>query len=153
MLRAGRPPNEKRQELFEKCCDYIEENDECQYSFRELMDIINSLNDDDSVSISENWLQAKLVENYGEGIIVIQNPGVPNIVCFKSFAHKVLRMQWKEDSYNKDNEKERIINLAAAYILDDIQTTFYDTSQYPPFDSFDDIKMLYHDPFCVSCEE
>ena len=63
--RPGRPPDEKQQELFEKCYDYIEESDECQYSLREVMDIINSLNDDDSVSISENWLQAKLVAYYG----------------------------------------------------------------------------------------
>ena len=67
LSRAGRPPDEKRQELFEKCCDYIEENDECQYSLRELRDIINLLNDDDSVSISENWLQAKLGDHCHTG--------------------------------------------------------------------------------------
>ena len=84
--QAGRPPDEKRIELFDKLCNHIEDNNE-------LVNIMNSFDNDEEFYFSENWLQEKLVSYYGEDIIVVKNPGRTNIICFKSFANKVLRTQ------------------------------------------------------------
>ena len=84
--QAGRPPDEKRIELFDQLCNHIEDN-------YELVNIMNSFNNDEEFYFSENWLQQKLVSYYGEDIIVVKNPGRTNIICFKSFANKVLRTQ------------------------------------------------------------
>ena len=101
---------------------------------------MNSFNNDEELYFSENWLQEKLVSYYGEDFIVVKNPGRHNIICFKSFANKVLRTQWKEDFLDFADKKERIIDMAAMYILDDIRTTFYDLSEYPSFSNWYEIE-------------
>ena len=103
-LQVGRP-DEKRIELFDKLCNHID-NDECQYSLNEAFN-------NEELYFSENWLQEKLVSYYGEDIIVVNNPGRPNIICFNSFANKVLRTQWKEDFLDPAllTKQERIIDI------------------------------------------
>ena len=59
--QAGRPPDEKRIELFDKLCSHIEDIDECKCSLNELVNIMNSFNNDEELYFSENWLQEKLV--------------------------------------------------------------------------------------------
>ena len=49
-------------------------------------------------------------------------------------------MQWREDFLDPADKKERIIDMAAMYILDDIRTTFYDLSEYPSFSNSYEIE-------------
>ena len=51
--QAGRPPDEKRIELFDKLCNHIEDNDECQYSLHELVNTMNSFNNDEELFFRE----------------------------------------------------------------------------------------------------
>ena len=73
------------------------------------MSIAKDLKGNSTVTFSEVCLQGKLKTHYGDDIIFTSRPGLPNTVCFKDFAHKVLRKQWP-DANCQTNEKERIMS-------------------------------------------
>ena len=52
----------------------------------------------------------------GDEIIIICKQDLPNMVCFKDFAHKILRQNWKTQFTNQYAEKKQILKKKLFFI-------------------------------------
>ncbi len=131
----GRPCDMLKEESFQKLCLHLDENDECQYSLSELSDIYESYMEG-AEGYSVKWLRQKLQARYGDQMIITSIQGISNIVTFRDKGHKVLRDNWvAEQKANVLTEKNRIIDMAASIIRDDIRTHAYNCAEYPTMES------------------
>lgn len=127
----GRPPDIVRVEAFQKLCQYLENNEECQYSLNELAETMDSFLDGHK-GYETKYLKEKLKQQYGDQIIITNLKGwSENIVTFRDRGHQVLRELWeREKKPDVLTEKERIVDMAASIIRDDIRTQVYNCSEY-----------------------
>ena len=139
---VGRKPDERLNDSFLKLCEYLEANDECQYSMQELKNVMEGFQTNGDPTFTTKWLKHKLESHYDDQIIITAVSGKADTVSFKDFSHKVLRQQWEHDKSDLASNKEQIIDRAAAYILDDIRTTVFDNSSYPSFVNTDEIDNM-----------
>ena len=81
-------------------------------------------------------VQAKLVEKYGDDIVVSTKDHHKTVFCFRNTGYNVLAQAW-HDNKKKDPtaEKLRIIKLAADIIREDVRS-ISDATTYPPSDNF-----------------
>lgn len=82
---AGRPQNTESLAAFNKVCDFIEEDDDCQFS---LADLLQIMGDD---AYTEKHFKNKLKKRYGDGNVIftsVRNVGA--IVTFRSFGNKFM---------------------------------------------------------------
>ena len=90
-----RPPHFSRVEAFEKLCQYLEENDECQYSLKELAETMDCFLEG-ADGYEPKYLKEKLKQHYREQIIITNMKGrLENIVTFRDRGHKVLHDFWE----------------------------------------------------------
>ena len=61
----GRPPEAGKAPAFQSLCNYIETNDDCQYSISELISLMQEI-DPSGYAYSEKYLKIKLVEHFGD---------------------------------------------------------------------------------------
>lgn len=125
---VGRPMTNK--ESFLMLCSYIEQSDECQYSFQELQDILAGISGKKD-TYSDKHLKNLLLEHFKERIIVSNVSGRKNIVCLSDTVHKIIDTWYKERDRNLESEKLRIVLAAADIIKEDIQKMAYDHETYP----------------------
>lgn len=135
----GRPEDSDACSAFKKLCEYIESNDECQYSLSELKKImieVSHVRQEDCYS--DHWLKSKLLSHYGSKVMCTELHSLHNIFSFSQTGQKILTEKWYRDR-NTDNSSERlrIVQMAAKIIKEDICRTVYDCSIYP---NNDDIK-------------
>ena len=111
-------------------CEFLDDNDECQYSVQELSERMTSFLDGHE-GYSMKHLKRKLKAHYGDDIVVTSIIGKSSIVSFRDKAHKILHEKWVTDKvYDAKNQSDRIIDMAASIILNDIRTTVYDCDEY-----------------------
>lgn len=132
---VGRPKgscDQAKLHAFNSLCNYIQQEEECQYSLQELKNIMDGYleNQEDGYSLKQT--QNKLLERYGNEIVISEKKGQCSIVCFKDFSNKILRERWKAKQI-KSTDKKNILELAGSYLSDDIRTMVYNTSVYPEF--------------------
>ncbi|CAG4960836.1 unnamed protein product [Colias eurytheme] len=112
---------------------YLHENsEECQFFMTDLMKSITGEYIPQKRTIIER-LKAK----YKDEIVFFNESGHDCIVCFKGFIYKIISN--KPPSHKKNDVREerlQIVRDAAAIILEDIRSQYYETKEYPPSDSF-----------------
>lgn len=97
---------------------------------------------DGDPTFTTRLLKHKLTKYYDDQIIITAVSGKPDIVSFNDFAHKHLHQQWEHDKRDLASNKEQIIDMAAAFILEDIRTTVFDNSSYSSFSNTDKIDSM-----------
>lgn len=132
---VGKPPDAQKQAAFNELCAFLDENDECQYALSDLMKLMETyMNGEESYSLQ--YFKQKLKERYQEDIIITSLPGKSSIVSFRDSAHRILREKWMADrAADNAGENERIIEMAASIIRDDIRTSVFDLNEYPTLDN------------------
>ena len=72
-------------------------------------------------------------------------------MCFRRLGHNILHDRWYADrEVDEEMEKLRIVKTAAAIILEDMRSTAYDVTTYPPSDQFfDNVQTLV--PTTLKC--
>lgn len=81
---------------------------------------------------SIKYFKQKLKERCGDDIIITSVPGKTNTVSFRDSVHLTIREKWVAERTTGNNcENDRIIDMAASIILDDIRLSIYDISEYP----------------------
>lgn len=126
----GRPSDKVLDDAFKKLCEFLDENDECQYSLSELLEYMeNFLNGHDGYSLK--YFKKNLIEHYGDDITITSITAMSSIVSFRDSTHKILHEKWLTDKVNDaSTETERIIDMAASIILNDIRLRVYDCDEY-----------------------
>ena len=105
-----------QQKAFDELCKFLDKNDECQYSLRDLSEYMTSFLEGNE-GYSLRHLKRKLKEHYGDDLVVTEIAGKCNVVSFRDSAYKILHEKWKTDRVsNAESQKDRIIDMAASII-------------------------------------
>lgn len=112
---------------------YLEENsEECQFSLDELMDKIEG-----DYRPHIKTVKAQLLKKYGNDILIAFTANKSPMVCFRNTGYKLLTDAWYNEKISDEKEeRRRIVKTAAAIIVEDIRSTVYETTHYPPSDNF-----------------
>ena len=121
--KGGSSADAKREEAFEKLCDYLEENDECQYTFEDLQNIFVNLSPE-VVAYSDTHLKRKLTQRYGSSLNFAVLSGKRNVICFGGATNSILSDNWYRNRIydNEAQEELRVIKTAAAIIRREIKS-------------------------------
>ena len=88
-----------------------------------------------STPYTTRWLKAKLISHYGDALVIANMDGRKDVIYLKESSNKLLYQFYDEErKINDDDEKERIIKLAASLIKSDIADIASNKKQY--FSSF-----------------
>ena len=129
--KSGRPLADYVSDSVEKIIQYIDENDDCQFSLHELLLLVEDPKPDIKT------LKNKLLEHYGDKIIITANNNKVPTVCLKSVGHSILSDAWYENRKSDPKaEKLRVIEMAANIIREEITSTVYDVECYPNSNEF-----------------
>ena len=139
---VGRPANQENCKAFEHLCQYLIKNDECQYSLTELFELYKGYCGGGE-GYSQKWLQQKLLDYFGDDIIVTHVQGKTNVISFRDHSHKLMRDTW-ERSYSSSvtNDTDAIIDMAASIIRDEIRRKVYECSEYPDMSGLSSAKSM-----------
>lgn len=131
--QKGRPKT-KLASTFDELCKYIEQNDECQYTLKEVQDIFKSLTEENEV-YSDKHLKSLLQEHFKERLTVTNVSGRKNVLCLTDNVHKIMDQWYKSRDVNPEEERKRIVLAAASIIREDIQKKSYDFNSYPDLEA------------------
>lgn len=130
--RKGRPLNTSMMEAYEKVCNWLENETDCElYTLKEVHEKMSTFSDGDEVYTIKT-LKNKLQETYKNHIYFSQLPGRENVICFRDMADRII-FEMKKTQQTKSD----IILAAAKIIKADIQEIMKNTEYYP---SVDDMK-------------
>lgn len=129
---VGRRKDTPKHDAFLKLCGFLDGNEDCQFTLRELHAEMMKLSPLSEV-YDEKYFLSVLKETYGDAMFVTSLPGVPNVLCFKGKAAKVLHKSWYQEQRRTDETEERlrIVETAAEIVRQDICAEAYDTARYP----------------------
>ena len=136
----GRPENPIAGEAFQKLCEYIDVNEECQYSLSELLNVMNNYISDPGHCYTEKHLKRKLIAHYKSDIVITELSGKVNVLSRRETSHKLLTDAWYSDRQSDiSEERMRVVRTAAAIIREDIRSSIYDCSIYPILTDIDNL--------------
>ena len=95
--KAGRATNDEQIIAFQKTCKYFEENDEEQLKLSELVEIMQSyLRDSEMSAYGRKHMQRKLVDHYGDEIIIASGDGKSTLITLRKSVDSILRKFYDE---------------------------------------------------------
>lgn len=127
------PFGEEIEEAMQNIFHFLDDNDEeCQFSLEELMNKIEGDYRPDIKTVKD-----RLLKKYGSDILISTSANKKPVVCFKNTGYQILTDSWyQHKSLSEKEERRRIVETAAAIIVEDIRSQVHDTTQYPPPDCF-----------------
>ena len=112
--KGGRLEDPEQLEAFEKTYTYFELHEEKQLTLSELVDIMQkNLESSDISAYTKVHFKRKLLENYGDELVISSEDGKPDIATLKSSVNTILRKNF-EASKDIDIHLQKIFLLATA---------------------------------------
>ena len=100
-----------------------------------------------STPYTTKWLKSKLISHYGDSLVIANMDGCKDVLYLKESANKLLYQFYDEGrKTDVDDEKERIIKLAANLIKRDIVDISCNKNQYFSLNDLDEQNMLSYIP-------
>lgn len=140
---VGRPIDEERKLLFEKLCEWIDE--EVEHGVTTLAEIHMKMLqldpiEDKSLAYGRRYLKTKLQEEYKESLYFTSEERIADIVCLKDTTNAILRdyrQQVITPLHTLDDAelKELTISTAINLICGDLARVPLDRKKYPSVDS------------------
>lgn len=142
--KVGRPTGDVRHQAFLKVTNYLRENDDEQISVSDLVSKMNEyLLDSGDDAYCDQYLKQKLLEYFGDQIVVTEINGKANVVTFRKTANNILHefhcKQAKDNS--SSSEKRKVLAAAAAFLKTDIKL-IQTSDTYPDFSIVDEESMI-----------
>jgi hypothetical protein len=76
-------------------------------------------------------IRGKLLDRYGEDLIITSERNRKPIICFRNTGYSILTENWyKSQKENKEEERIRVVKDAADIIREDIRTMIYNLDSY-----------------------
>lgn len=131
--KVGRPEDEEKREAFLKVTKFLEENDDEQITVSDLMEKMEEyLSDSNSEAYGRHHMKTKLLEHFGDKIIITDINGKPNVVTFKTTATSILQeFHVQQKDVDIDAEQLNIIKAAAKLIKNDLKSIATLGDSYP----------------------
>ena len=126
----SRPCNMSSVTAFSETMQYFECHENEQLSVVDLVDIMRDKCGGNSYS--SVYMKKKMLDYFGDNIIIAEVDGKQDVVTFKSEAHAILHTFYKRNKSDEcKSEKEAIITTAARFILNDIKSMDKCKDNYP----------------------
>jgi len=128
--------------------DIIENSEECQFSISDLIDQLNGYKPD------VRTVKSRLIEKYGNNLIISENSNKQPILCLRSFGDELLNENWYINR-NTDGQEERlrIIIAAAEIIREDLWSQVHECSSYEsPIDFLKNVDNVVPDSLRIFLE-
>ena len=129
----GRPSQAERDASFDKVAEWLENNDDEQTTIRDLIyKMQDFLADTNYDAYGFTYMKEKLVNHFGNRIIITETSGMRNVVTFRDTVYSILQdfyNQPKDD--NLANEKMRIIETAAKLTKSEVKSVVQLNDNYP----------------------
>jgi hypothetical protein len=120
--------------VFSRICDHLENNNEDEtYTLKKLCDMMVDFGCCEPYS--PIYLKKKLIEKFGDNLIVTSTTGLSDIVTLSPTSSKVLREYHESKTQNEEEENIRIIKAAGQIIHDEIVRKKCSTESYDIGDS------------------
>lgn len=147
--QIGRPLDGQIIAAMENIFSYIENNDDCQFTFTELKGVLEDFKPDDKT------IRKKLQERYGDRIVITNKNTGPSIVCFRYTQYDILNKTWYESKkQNPEEERFRVLAAAATILRQDMHSQVCETDYYSPSSTmFDDVNSLIPQSLTFFMEE
>lgn len=127
----GRPSGSvdiRKNDAFQKLCDYIDNNEIHQYSISDLESLLKQYSGEDECYTAKH-LKVKLQEHYKDNIIITSESGKETIYTFLDTGNTILRDNYKAAGLTA----QEVVDIAATLIEDQMRSIVCDTTQYPKF--------------------
>lgn len=126
----GKPISDNMSGVLVFVINYILDNsEECQFSLKEILEQYIELNKDADIPRIDKI--EKHLKQYFDDEIVIYSTRNDKFICFKSMLGNCLENKWYSDrNSNEEEERQRIVDMAAHIILQDIRAMKFDTTTY-----------------------
>ena len=146
--KAGRPTNDEQIIAFQKTCIYFEENDEEQLKLSELVEIMQSyLKDSEMSAYERKHMQRKLVDHYGDEIIIASGDGKSTLITLRKSVDSILRKFYDEPKTDIQSQKELLCKTAVQIIKADIKNISANAEKtYPTLDKLEKNEALSFQP-------
>jgi len=135
--RVGRPQDEEKTDAFVKVAKFLQENDDKQITVGDLIALMSDyMAGSVSTAYGHTHMKAKLLEHFGDQILITEINGKANVVTFRSTAETILQ---EFHAHQKDHPEQKtyIIQAAAKLIKNDIKLVETSTGHYPPVDKIE----------------
>ena len=133
--KVGRPQNEEKKQAFVKVAKFLEDNDDEQITVGDLVEKMEEyLNNTDSEAYGWSYMKTKLLEHFGDKIIITDINGKPNVVTFRTTATAILQefhFLEHHDDLDINEEQMNIIKTAAKLIKNDLKSIPTSSDSYP----------------------
>lgn len=126
----GRPTDQDACTAFMTVIEYLKENDNEQITITDLVDKMKEICGERAYSAS--YTKQRLVEHFGDSVIITEINGKQNVVTLRRTASSILHdfySQCKSD--NPESEKVKLIKTAAKLIKNDIKSVNTNRNVYP----------------------
>ena len=123
--RVGRPEDSLRAEAFQKFTLFLEEHDEEQVTITDLIKQMNEFLDGSNLEpYGFTHMKEKLLDHFGDKIVVTEINGTQNVVTLRHTASAMLRDFYQQPKdIDPETEKLRLIKAAANRVKSDIKTS------------------------------
>ncbi|XP_028513605.1 uncharacterized protein LOC114574641 [Exaiptasia diaphana] len=131
---AGRPQNEDKYEAFLATVKYREENDEeLLLTISDLQTKMSEYLDENQCAYGFTHMKEKLIDHFGNDVVITEINGLSNVVALKRTADSVLKEFHKsqKNKLSQDDEKKAIIQTAARLIKQEIKNVTTTGASYP----------------------
>ena len=89
--KVGRPVAIDREQAFLQVIDYLERNDEELTTIQDLiLQMANALENSESEAYGQTRMKEKLLEHFGDKIVITEINGMKNIVTFRQKAASII---------------------------------------------------------------
>ena len=131
--RSGRTQDEEKTDAFVKVAKFLQENDDEQITVGDLIALMSDyMADCESTAYGHTHMKAKLLEHFGDQILITEINGKANVVTFRSTAETILQEFHAHQKDHPEQEKMYIIQAAAKLTKNDIKLVETSTEHYPP---------------------
>ena len=132
-VRRGRPLEEERVQAFERVVQYFEENDEEQLTIQCLAEKMEEfLANSESEPYSTFHMKKRIIERYGEDVVIAEINGRADVVTMRPTAARILqKFYYEPKQQNTEEEETRLVKAAAALIKNDIKSCRASKEIYP----------------------
>ena len=142
-VKRGRPLYQKVEESFAKAVEFLLEKSR-EDELVTLHDL-HCVMDGYGRSFSTKWIQARLLKDFPDEIIITSVSGKENVITFVSTANKILTDFHGQNSKDPEAETMALITAAAKIIKNEIKNKQCDMSMYPTFNE-DELSTAYLTP-------
>lgn len=128
---AGRQADDDQHQAFIRVAEWFRENEDEQTTITDLVDKMAEFLSSNKDAYSEKYMRTKLVDFFGQDIIITTVNNKQNVATFRHTAENILLKFHKGHSDDPDIEKNRIIETAAKLLREDIRIIDTSHENYP----------------------